>query len=82
MYELLHISKYSGLQEDYHKYKTYLNNLTHLKCKARNKFYRENSKLYGQDKSKTWRLVNEIINFKRKTTTNIKSIIDKKKVTS
>ena len=29
-------------------------------------YYQDKAKLYGQDKSKTWQLVNEISNYKRK----------------
>ena len=39
-------------------------------------YYRNKAKLYGQDKSKTWQLVNEISNYKRKVKTNVKCIID------
>ena len=52
--------------------------MTHLKEKAKNKYYRDKSELYGNDKSKTWQLVNEIANYKRKNKTNIKTIIDGK----
>ena len=40
--------------------------LTHIKVKAMNMYYRDLSHLYGQDKAKTWQLVNEISNRKRK----------------
>ena len=33
--------------------------------------------MYGRDISKTWQLINEISNYKRKTKTSIKSIVDK-----
>ena len=78
MFELLRISKQSQSSQDYENYKKYLNKLTHLKKKAKNKYYRDKSELYGNDKSKVWQLVNEIANYKRKNKTNIKSIIDGK----
>ena len=77
MYELLRTSKTSQSLEDYEKYKNYRNKLTHLKSKAKDKYYRDKSELYGRDISKTWQLINEISNYKRKTKTSIKSIVDK-----
>ena len=53
-----------------------MNKLTHLKETAKNKYYRDKSELYGNDKSKTWQLVNEIANYKKKTKTNIKTMVD------
>ena len=41
-------------------------------------YYEEKSILYGQDKAKTWQLINEISNRKRKKGANIKSIKNKK----
>ena len=77
MFELLRTSRLSQSLEDYEKYKNYRNKLTHLKSKAKDKYYREKSELYGRDISKTWQLINEISNYKRKTKTSIKSIVDK-----
>ena len=54
----------------------YLNKLTHLKEKAKNKYYRDKSELYGNDKSKAWQLVNDIANYKKKTKTNVKNMVD------
>ena len=84
MYELLRISKQSGLLEDYCKYKTYLNKLTSLKRIARNNYWKNETRLYGQNKAKIWQFVNQITHFKRKSPTSIKSLIDKqgKKVTN
>ena len=59
------------------RYKSYLNKLTHLKDKAKKKYYRDKSALYGQDKAKAWQLINEISNRKRKKGSNIKSIKNK-----
>ena len=66
MYELLSICKRSRLPEDFQKYKSYLRILDKVKTKAENNYYMEKSRLYGQDKSKTWRLINEITSYKRK----------------
>ena len=41
-------------------------------------YYEEKSILYGQDKAKTWQLINEISNRKRKKGATIKSIKNKK----
>jgi hypothetical protein len=72
MFELLRISKESRSPHDYEIYKKYLNKLTHLKEKAKNKYYRDKSELYGNDKSKAWQLVNDIANYKKKKKTPVK----------
>ena len=77
-YELLEISKKSKCLNDIQKYKSYLNKLTHIKKKSKYKYYKEKSILYGQDKAKTWQLVNEISNRKRKKGAKIKSVKNKK----
>ena len=77
MYELLTICKRSRSLEDYLKYKSHLRILDKVKIKAENEYYKRKSELYGRDKSKTWRLINEITNYKKKKSTIIKSIIDK-----
>ena len=59
------------------RYKSYRNKLAHLKDKARKKYYKDKSALYGQDKSKAWQLINEIANRKRKKGSSIKSIKNK-----
>ena len=84
MYELLRISKQTGLPEDSFKYTTYTNKLTALKRKARNNYWKGEMKLYGQNKAKIWQFVNQITHFKRKSTTSIKSLVDKngKKLTN
>ena len=71
------MEKKTKLTSDWLKYTKHLNLLTHLKKKAEIMYYRNKAKLYGQDKSKTWQLVNEISNYKRKVKTNINCIIDK-----
>ena len=58
-------------------YKDYRSLLTQLKIKAKNKYYYELAISYGNDKSKVWRLVNEITKRKRMTKNSIKSIADK-----
>ena len=77
MYELLRISKQSGLPEDNLKYTTYLNKLTLLKRKARNNYWMNEMELYGQNKAKIWQFVNKITHFKRKSSTSIKSLVVK-----
>ena len=77
MFKLLQHSKLTRSAEDYEKYKTYLNKLTRLKEKAKDKYYRDKSELYGNNKSKTWQLVNEITSYKRKKSQAIKSMTDK-----
>ena len=67
----------SGLLEDYCKYKTFLNKLTSLKRIARNNYWKNETRLYGQNKAKIWQFVNQITHFKRKSPTSIKSLIDK-----
>ena len=76
MYELLRISKQSGSLEDYSKHKAYLNKLTSLKKIARNKYWKNEFELYGQNKAKVWQFINKITHFKRKSSTSIKSLID------
>ena len=58
------------------KYKDYRSLLTRLKIKAKNKYYYELAVSYGNDKSKTWRLINEIMNRRRKSKKSVNSIID------
>ena len=77
MFELLSICKRSRLPCDFQKYKSHLKILDKVKIKAENNYYREKSELYGRDRSKTWRLVNEITSYKKKKSTIIKSLIDK-----
>ena len=64
--------------DDYQKYKKFLNTLTHTKKKAEYMYYKNKCILYGQDKSKTWQLINEITNRKRKSGSIIKSLKDQK----
>ena len=59
------------------RYKSHLRILDKVKIKAENEYYKQKSELYGRDKSKTWRLINEITNYKKKKSTIIKSIVDK-----
>ena len=75
--DLLNAYIKTGCIEDEIKYKSYLNKLTHLKDKARKKYYKDKSELYGQDKAKAWQLINEISNRKRKKGSSIKSIKNK-----
>ena len=59
------------------KYRDYRSLLTRIKIKAKNKYYYELAISYGNDKSKTWRLVNEITKRRRSTKNSVKSIVDK-----
>ena len=60
------------------KYKIYRSLLTRLKTKAKNSYYAELAISYGNDKSKIWRLVNEITKRKKINNHSIKSLLDKK----
>ena len=59
------------------KYKSYRDILTKLKIKAQQNYYSELAVRYGNNKSKIWRLINEISNRKRKMKNNIKVLVDK-----
>ena len=62
------------------KYSQYRNLLTKLLRKSKDNYYIEKFLMYGQDKSKTWQLVNEITNRKKGKNQNIpKSLNDEKK---
>ena len=77
--KLFRISKRKNAsQNSIEEYKTYRNLLTRTKAKAYDNYYREKIALYGQNKAKTWRFINEISKRKRNKKTSIKSIIDKK----
>ena len=58
-------------------YKNYRSLLTKLKIKAKNRYYSELAVSYGNDKSKVWRLVNEIAKRKRVAKSSVNSITDK-----
>ena len=58
-------------------YKRYRNILTRTKKKAHDDYYREKLAEYGHNKSKTWRLINEISKRKRNTKTSITEMVDK-----
>ena len=49
--------------------------LTRVKMKAKEKFYTELAIRYGNNKSKIWRMINDLTN-KKKSKTSIKSLID------
>ena len=61
--------------EEYHRYR---NLLSRTKKKAYDEYYREKIALYGQNKSKTWNLINEISKRKRSKKSVIKGICNKK----
>ena len=52
MFELLRISKQSGLIEDNYKYRTYLNKLTSLKRIALSNYWKNETRLYAQNKAR------------------------------
>ena len=49
--------------------------LTKLLRKAKDKYYIDKFILHGQDKAKTWQLVNEITNRKRKLSQNVPKML-------
>ena len=51
--------------------------LTKVKTKARQNHYSELAVLYGNNKSKIWRLINDISKRKRASNSNIKALVDK-----
>ena len=57
-------------------YKTYRNILSRAKKTAYENYYRKKIALYGQDKSKTWKFVNEISKQERNSKSSLKCIID------
>ena len=60
------------------KYNQYRNLLTSLKRKAKENYYKEKLIEFGQNKSKTWQIINEITSRKRKCNQNIpKTIMNK-----
>ena len=75
--QLFEKARNSKNEEDYIGYKKYLNIFTRLKNKWREGYYLERAILYSQDKFKTWQLINEISNRKRKKQTSIKTIKNK-----
>ena len=62
---------------DWNFYKKYLNIFTKTKKMAYYLYYREKAILYGHNKGKVWKLINEISNRKRKKSKSIKCIHDK-----
>ena len=75
-FKLLHKYQKTKLASDNLKYKTHLNKLTHVLEKARIKHYQDKSIVYGNDKSKTWQLINEISHRKRRSSCTIKRMKD------
>ena len=58
-------------------YTNYRNVLNKLKTKAKDDYYREKIALYGQNKSKTWQIINEIAKRKRKNASPISHLRNK-----
>ena len=54
------------------EYKAYRRILTRIKLQSKQNYYSELAVRYGNDKSKTWRLINEISKRKRRTNCSIK----------
>ena len=74
-FKLYKKARNSGKENHWSAYKKYLNVLTHTKKKAEFLHYKKMSVLYGHDKSKTWKLINEISQRKRKCShSGIKSL--------
>ena len=76
-FDLYEKVKFSDNPDIYNEYKRYLNIFTNVKQLAHNLYYREKAALYGHDKAKTWNLINELSNRKKKKGKNIQSIRDK-----
>ena len=70
------MTKFKNSPEMSWKYSQYRNILTKLLRKAKDTYYIEKFILYGHDKAKTWQLVNEIANRKRKTNQNIPKVLN------
>ena len=77
---LFQISKEISDQEFTDEYKTYRNLLTLLKNKSHDNYYREKLSQHGQNKSKTWLLINEITQRKRNRSCSIKCMVNEDKV--
>ena len=58
------------------EYTYHRNLLTRLIQKSHDNYYRDKCALYAQDKSKLWKMVNEICRRKRKKQNTIKSMVD------
>ena len=69
--KLFDIAKKTKDPQKFEEYKKFRNLLTRTKLIAEDSYYREKMIEYGQDKAKTWRLINEISKRKRKNTTSI-----------
>ena len=59
------------------KYKAYRNLLTRTKLKAKNIFYKNLAVRYGNNKSKIWRMINEISKRKRSTKNSLTSMVER-----
>ena len=68
---LFDIAKKTKDPQKFEEYKKFRNLLTRTKFIAEDSYYREKMIEYGQDKAKTWRLINEISKRKRKNKTSI-----------
>ena len=75
--KLFKLSKRKNSERITAEYKKYRNLLTGLKRRAYESYYRQKLAQCGQDKSKIWRLINEIAKRKRNVKKSIKNIIDK-----
>jgi len=74
----MHISaKKTGDQKKWEDYKKYRNILTRTKAKAYESYYYQKVQEYGQDKAKTWRLINEIARRKKNKRSSVDCIVDK-----
>ena len=65
-------------EPDWLNYKNYQTTLTRSKRIAEQLYYKKLSTLYGQDKSKTWKLINEVTKRKRNSKSlSITSLVDR-----
>ena len=77
-FKLYKKAKKTGYQNHWSAYLKYMNVLTRTKQKAKHMYYKELSILYGQNKSKTWKMINDISNRKRKSSqSRVDSLKDK-----
>ena len=74
---LLHKSRRTQDPAHLEEHREYRSVLSKLKRQEYNKYYKEKIAKYGEDKAKTWRLINEITNRKKKKNKSIDFLIDK-----
>ena len=75
--KLFKMAKQSDDYDVLQKYRAYRDLLSKVKLKARHNHYSDLAIRYGNDKSKVWRLINDISKRKRPTRQSIKSLVDR-----